>query len=252
MNQLIGICLFALCLTNQVKAQSKTIWEARLFFGTTVGHVQDNDGTPSAINKTSDGYTTNEGNQRSLSLGMNAILPMNETWAFSIGGAFTQRQLLLRNTDGSYSGVSKYLISYLQVPFMLRYTSKEVAKGLKIHVGAGPCLELKLSERLEGPDGAHYWNLAYNRKWLDPTRGQNGDNKEMKLFNPLDVSIMITGGVQYSLTEKLGLYGGIMVNPSLINMINPNLKFNDANKTPVSNDVQFRTTLVGVDLGFRF
>lgn len=248
----MGICLLALGMHSQALAQSKTVWEARLFFGTTVGQIHDNDGRPSASNHVSDGFTSNEGNQRSLSLGMNAILPINETWAFSIGGAFTQRQLLIRNTDGGYSGVSKYLISYFQVPLMLRYTSKEVAKGLKIHVGAGPCLELKLSDRLVGGDGAHYWNLAYNRTWLDPTRGQNGDNKEMKLFNPFDVSIMITGGVQYALSEKFGLYGGIMVNPSLVNMINPDLKFNDPNKTPVTNDVQFRTTLVGLDIGFRF
>jgi len=219
-------------------------------------NIRDNDTRPSGTYYPADGNTYKVNNLPSVSLGMNAIFKINDHFSWSAGLALTTRNMLVANQDGGYYGQSQYNVTYLQVPVLLRYTSNEIAKNLRIHVGLGPSSDLKIGEALVGGDGAHYWNLANNNYVQDPTRGRNGSNSPVALFNIINWGMYFTGGVDYALTEKFTLYTGLKINPSFINMINPNLTF-DTNKTngqviKVSSGVSFTSTIIGLDFGFKF
>ncbi|MCU0415925.1 MAG: PorT family protein [Cytophagaceae bacterium] len=247
--------LFSVLVFSSVIAwgqPSKGRWDGRLFLGSTFTHVDDASELPSSIDKSSDGYTQSEGSKGALALGIQRRFSMNESVDFSVGLSLSQRQLFIRNTDGNYTGVSNYKLTYLQVPVLFHYTFKEFTTNARFYLYTGPVVELKLKESLDGGDGAHYWNLANNNFNLDPTRGRNGSNTSMDLFQSFDFSWMLSGGVKYSFSDTIIGYGGIFVNPSFLNLINSKLTFDDSDKTPVNKEVSFRTTLVGLDVGILF
>jgi hypothetical protein len=213
-------------------------------------HIKDNDGTPSAINFASDGYTENAGNQAGFSTGASFDFPLQDNWYFGTGAWFTSKNLYVRNTDAFYSGVSKYNIAFMQIPALLKYRTGEVfIKKLNLVFGGGPVLDMKIREALNGGDGAHYWNLAKNLSYMDPARGHNGNNKSMALFSPINLGLYISAGAEYQLLDKLAVTAGFSFNGNFLNMINPALKFDDASKTPVHKDIKIRSTVVSFDLG---
>jgi len=236
---------------------NKISWEGKLSFGINAMSIKDNDTRPSGTYYPADGNTFKVNNLPSVSLGMNAIFKIDDHWSWSGGLALTTRNMLVANQDGNYYGQSQYNVLYLQVPVLLRYTSDELgSSNLRIHVGLGPSSDLKIGESLIGADGAHYWNLANNNYYQDPTRGRNGANAPVPLFNIINWGIYFTGGVDWAITDKFTIYSGLKINPSFINMINSKLTF-DTNKTngqviKVNSGVSFTSTIIGLDFGFKF
>ncbi len=216
----------------------------------TLAHIKDNSDLPSGINYSSDGFTQNEGNVKGIGAGINFDFPIQDNWYFGTGAWFTEKKFNVRNTDAFYSGVSQYNTLYMQIPALVKYRTGELfTKKLNLVFSAGPILDLKVAEALKGGDGAHYWNLAKNKGYNDPFRGQNGNNKTMALFSAINLGLYISAGAEYQLIEKLKVYAGFSFNTNFFNMINPSLKFNDFNKTPVRTDVRFSSTVVSLDLG---
>jgi outer membrane protein W len=219
----------------------------------TIGHIKDRDVTSSAVNYTADGATTRESNTNGIGVGFTLDYMLNDNWGVGTGLWFTTKNLHIRNTDGWYTGASKYNILYTQIPVLVKYRTNELFfKNFNLAFSAGGIFDLKTGEKLDGGDGAHYWNLAKNNAHIDPTRGRNGDNRSMALFSPLNVGLYVSAGAEYKFAQNLIAYAGLSVNTSFLNMVNPALKFNDVNLTRVNSDVRFTTTVVSFDLGIKF
>jgi hypothetical protein len=248
------VLLFLLLGNSSVFSQSQgnIHWSFRFAPNVNIATVKDPDPRPSGVVYVADGHTTKEGNVGGVSLGANLEYFLDENIAFAPGLWFTTKNILIRNTDGGYSGVSKYNLVYLQVPLIGKYYTQEIIDNLKLVFSFGPTLDFKLSERVNGGDGAHYWNLAKNEFWDDPSRGRNGDNRPQSLFHPFDLGLFFSAGADYALTEKISVYGGLSFNKGFVNMIHPNLKFNDPFRTKVNSSVKIRSNLIALDFGVKF
>lgn len=239
-------CLILSCLY----ASAQILMGVKLGPNINVVHVKDNDGTPSAIDFAADGYTENEENQTGFSTGASFDFPLQDKWYFGTGAWFTTKNLYIRNTDAFYSGVSKYNTAFMQIPALVKYRTGEIfTKKLNLVFGAGPILDLKIREAVDGNDGAHYWNLAKNLSYIDPFRGHNGNNKSVALFCPVNLGLYISAGAEYQLLDKLAVTAGFSFNGNFLNMINPSLKFDNLAKTPVRKDIKIRSTIISFDLG---
>jgi hypothetical protein len=188
---------------------------------------------------------------------------------FSPGLWFTGTSVSLYNYDGGNAPRydSRYDMSYLQIPLLFKYTSpKEITQKLKWYVSAGPQIGLKISEKLYTEknygDYAHFWNMSRQLQYNNDQRAQNGNFKQMALFNPLYASFMINPGVEFAISDKLVLFGGLTIDIGLTDIINPNLKFyNKYNRDKSGNSytdrkltelLTVRNNMVGIDLGVRF
>jgi len=224
----------------------------RLAPSSNIATVNDVDGTPSAVKYTADGFTQKEQNVAGAGVSFYIDYYFSEHLAFSSGLWFTPKNFEIRNTDGNYSGVSRYNSSYLQIPILFKYVSGELAPKLKMYVTFGPTIDLRMSEKVVGNDYAHYWNMSRNLTNNDPTRGKNASGKVVKLFNPFDITLFASAGVTYQVMEKLDLYAGIMFNKGFVNLVNPNLRFAEPNQTKVNSDISWKAFLVGVELGVAY
>lgn len=182
---------------------------------------------------------------------------------FSPGLWFTGTNVSLYNRDGNYSGNSKYNMTYLQIPLLIKFQSKEIKNDLGIYISAGPQIGVKISESLNTKDGkgdyAHFWSMANYDTNTDPTRGRNGNGGPTALFNPLYLSFMLNGGVEYKLSDDFALFGGLSLDFGITNVMNPNLMFYRTNpnfyeggEVSITDLLKVRHNLVGIDLGVRF
>lgn len=224
----------------------------RLAPASNIATVDDVDGTPSAVKFTADGFTQKEQNVAGAGASFYVDYYFSKNVAFSTGLWFTPKNFEIRNTDGNYSGVSRYNSTYLQIPILFKFTSGEIAPKLKLYVAFGPTIDFRTGEKVVGNDYAHYWNMAKHLNHHDQARGRNANGKATKLFNPLDMTLFASTGVTYEIAEKLDLYVGIMFNKGFVNLVNPNLRFAEPNQTKVNSDISWKAFLVGVELGVAY
>ncbi|MFN6946693.1 MAG: outer membrane beta-barrel protein [Cytophagaceae bacterium] len=243
------ILLFAFPLSIQAQNHKLNI---RLSPNTNIARVVDPDPRPSSVHTVADGHTTKESNVGGVSIGANLDYQISDFIYLSSGLWFTSKNLHIRNTDGSYSGVSRYNTLYMQIPLLVKAVSNEITDNIRLGITAGPTIDFKLNEQLDGGDGAHYWNLANNNYHLDPTRGRNGNMRPMPLFNPMDLGLFFSIGPEFQLGDNFILYSALSYWVGGFNMINPNLLFNDPMRTPVSESVSIRSRIIGLDLGVKF
>lgn len=226
-------------------AQAQVIIGFKISPVVAVAHVKDR-------SSTFDGYTENEGNRKGFGIGASFDFPVRESWYLGTGLWFTQKNLFIRNSVIGYTGTSNYNLAYMQIPALLKFRTGEVfTDKLNLVFGAGPVLDLKIREAVSGGDGAHFKNMADDNSNTDPFRGNNGNNKKVPLFAPLNLGLYISAGAEYQLLDKLGMYAGFSVNPSFLNMINPNLYYNDLALTPLRTDLRITTTIISFDLGVK-
>ena len=186
------------------------------------------------------------GAQNGIGAALTFDLPINDKFYFGTGIGFIQKNITVRN-----SGTSKYKIAYFQVPALLKYrTGKVFTEKLNLVFGAGPALDFKVKESVNGKDNANYMNLAKNKYSTDPFIGYNGNGKSLPLFSPKNIGLLIVAGAEYQLLDKLGVYAGFSINPSFLNMINPRLTY--LNGIPVADYLKIKTTIISFDLGVKF
>lgn len=232
---------------------------------TNIASVNDNDPTPSNINRYADGLTVKEENSAGVGVSFFFDYFFTEHIGFSSGLWFTQKNFAIRNYDGwngngqpypyygqyAYSGVSFYKSTYLQIPLLLKFVSGELAKNLRIYATFGPTIDLRVGEKVDGNDYAHYWNMSkHDGRWASRDRNANG--RPMKLFNPVDFTLYFSAGVTYGITEKFEIFGGIMANKGFVNAINPKLRFEGPDQIKVNTDVSWKSFLVGAELGVTY
>lgn len=248
----ILVSIIVIGVASAASAQKKIDFSVRLSANVNVAGVKDPYPAPSSINFPSDGYTVKEADKSGMGIGVNVDLPLSESVIFHPGLWFTSKNLLIRNTDGNYSGVSEYSTMYLQVPLLLKIYTKEVADNFRLFFTPGITLDIKAKEALKGGDGAHYWNLAKNYYWADGSRGRNGNNRPMDLFSPADIGLYLGMGGEFAIADDFNLFFGLSLNKGMINMINKDLLFRDPYRVQVSSGVSIISNLVAVDMGVKF
>lgn len=242
----------------------------RLRAGGNAATVIDKAKTPSQVSFAADGTTSKAKESNSfVTLGANYDFGKGQV-RFSPGLWFTGTNLSLYNRDGinnEYSGTSKYVVSYLQIPLLIKYQSeKEIAKNLTWYISGGPQIGLRLKEGLAKGTGdyAHFLNMANYDTHNDSWRGRNGNGGPTYLFNPLYISLMINGGVDYKINDKIAVFGGLSLDFGITNAFNPNLMFYNSNnprvapyytnpsEISITDYLKIRHNLIGLDFGVRF
>lgn len=245
------ICFFCISLSTAL-SQDK-ILNIQISPGYTYASVVDEDSRPSGDCFTCDGHTQKVSNETAAALRLGLDLGLSDNFYFGTGLWFVNKGIHISNTDGGYYGESKYRITYLSIPALLRFKTNEIADNLSLLISGGALFELKAGEALNGGDGAHYWNLAKNRSDQDPNRGVNGNGKSMPLFSSYDFGIHFAASALYKLTDKLELNAGFSFTRNFNNMINPNLKFKSPyDDTYVSDGISIKNAIFSIDLGIRY
>ncbi len=252
--KIYSILLILVCISSTTMAQKENTrpeFGIEINPGWTLVGIKDSDSSPSDVDFTADGHTEKIANQESISLRMYADFD-KEGFTFSTGLWFSQKKMSLLNIDGSYRGASTYDVAYFQLPVIFKKQIDTSNERVSLRLFAGPSIDFKFSEKLRGPDFAHFWNLSRNRLDLDPTRGRNGNGKAVKLFNPLDVSFHLGAGLNYRLSDDFQLYGGISGSKAFFNMINPKLRFKDPELTKVREELRITSGSLTIDMGVLF
>ncbi|MCX6181390.1 MAG: outer membrane beta-barrel protein [Bacteroidetes bacterium] len=247
------VILVLLISVNQIAhAQGKIKVGLRIMPSVNAATVNDKDGTPSAVNFAADGSTTKESNLSGLGLGLFLDYALSEKIAFSTGLGISPKNFEIRNTDGNYSGVSRYHSNYLQIPFLLKFSGIKLSDKLNMYINVGPTFNVLANESLDGSDYAHYWNMSHNLTYNDPTRGKNSNGKSMNLFNSLDLTVYASTGITLNLMENVDFFGGIFFDYGLMNVVNSELRFAEPNQTKVSTDIAWKSFLIGLELGVTY
>lgn len=256
---MIRICFVLLFISvNTINAQSIFV-QGAISRGVNIVSIKDDDGRTSGEYYPADGLTQVEGQQQVSGLQVSATYSLKEQYSLKSGLWFTKKLFYVRNTDGGYTGVSKYSLSYLQLPILLHLDAKEVHKNILITCELGPVIELKAKEKLvinakKGlGDGAHFWNFAKNYTTADPTRGMNGNGKAMALFGPFDLGAYINVGARINLAENIDMTGAISFQKSFSNVLNSKLVFKAPyNDISITEDLSIKSALIALEVGIRY
>ena len=291
MKRILLLCFTVVCFSGFGQKGDFKIG-FRLAPGTNVATVNDKDATPSDVNYISDGYTIKEKNVGGVGVSFFIDYFLTNHLAFSTGLWFTQKNFSIRNYDGStnwgngyyngngywngkddknyfnypnsnygnnyangynywYSGVSNYKTTYLQIPLLFKYFTNDIVKNLKLYGTFGPTIDLRFSEKVDGPDYAHYWNMSHNNANY-AYRDRNGTGKAVNLFNPIDITLYLSAGVNYKIIDKLEVFGGVFFNKGFVNAINPKLTFAEPSQTKVNKGLSVKSFLIGMELGVTY
>lgn len=219
--------------------------------GKTILSINDTMSLPSGASKIDDGQTSKVENISGRAIRLIANYNLSEYIALSSGLHFTYKRLFIRNDDGSYIGGSVYTANYFHLPVLIKYTTNEIKDNLNIVITGGPTFDIKMSESHEGSDYAHFMNLANNYHNYGP-RERNGSNIPTDLFRSAGISLFLGAGAQYRFSDSFTAYLGLSYQHSLYNILNPNLTYNDSEKTPISDTMEWNTGMLLIDLGIGF
>ena len=278
MKKICTLGLLALSLTGFAQKGAFKLG-LRLAPASNIATVRDKNATPSDVNYIADGYTVKAENQFSMGGGIYFDYFLSDNLAFSSGLWFTAKNFAIINYDGSihnhshhfhgddhhydshgehyangynysYSGLSFYKTTYLQIPLLLKFSTNQ-SKKFRIYGSIGPTIDFRTGEKLVGEDRAHYWNMANNNpQWA--VRDRNALGRPVKLFNPLDITLYASAGVNYEIIDKLELFLGVFVDKGFVNAINPKLRFADSRQTKVNTDISIKSFLVGAEFGVAY
>ena len=124
--------------------------------------------------------------------------------------------------SGSISTVLKsdfnYNLQYIQVPFALKLRSDKISdQGLRIFGQLGLTLAINISKKAS-------YTVAYNDDG-GTAQTLQGDNEKLTGFlaaSPIIIQLNIGGGLEYPITPKLNLYGGLFFNNGFLpNTVSP-------------------------------
>jgi len=137
--------------------------------------------------------------------------------------------------DTTLGGDYKYNLQYLQVPLTLKMFTNNIADDFKLYFQLGPTLDFKINEkRVEGDVSTL-------------------EAKNVFLF--FDAGLMAGAGVEWQLGSSTAAFFGLSYNRSLLNGINPLIKYNKipSNQDPkLVNHLNMKTDFISLDLGVKF
>ena len=248
--KVITICACMFLCSTYVFAQDSLFFRVQFGLGTSKLRVIDHDIRPSSESIAADGHTIAESQEAYMGFKFLADYRLIDPLFVSTGVWFSNKGFRVRNTDGSYTGVSHYTVSHMQIPFLLSFISEPNNANLSWFAGIGATLGIKTAESLHGSDGAHFWNLANNLQHLDSERGVNGNGTAIPLFAPFHTSLQCNAGAFFQLSERFSFIIHFGYERGLINLINQRLLFRDGSY--VYENLEMYVDAFSIDFGLWF
>lgn len=154
--------------------------------------------------------------------------PFSENYYFSTGIGYVSKKSSFSFSFNGGTISNTYNIQYLQIPITLKMLTNEVGLDKRIYFQFGPVAEINIhSEQTE-----------------------QTQEDIVKDFNPMDVSLLFSLGLEYKLGTSTIFFGGISYQRGLINQVNEYIA------TPPfqisASDIPFKFDLWFLDLGFKF
>ena len=181
--------------------------------------------TSSRINFNTDTLNaTNDGTMPKLSLGLIADIDLTETYSFSTGLVYMPKGFSISTAGrngGTYNVSEEYRLQYLQIPLTFKLYTNEVAPDFKVYFQIGGSAEVLL--------------------FSEPV---SDDAEIVEEFNFFDSSVILGAGTEYKLGASTVLYGGISYYRGLLNVVNETINLQE--------DLEARSTVVGLDIGIKF
>ena len=161
----------------------------------------------------------NDGSKMKFSLGLVADKVLSDTYYFSTGLIYLPKRASFRNADGTVE--EEYKLQYLQIPASLKLFTNELAPDIKAYLQVGSALEIKVFDEAEDPSFVN-----------------------VEKFTPIDIPVIIGGGIEYRAGINTTLFGGFSYQRGLINTVNE--------ASAAFEDLQLRNTVFSIDLGVKF
>lgn len=160
----------------------------------------------------------NDGSKLKFSVGLIADKTLSETYFLSSGLVYLPKHIAFRAADGTEEA---YTLQYIQIPATLKLFTNEIAPDLKAYLQVGSAIEIKVFDEPEDP------NFVVVEK-----------------FSPLDVPVILGGGIEYRIGINTALFGGVSYQRGLINAVHQTVDG--------AADLQLRNTIFSIDLGVKF
>ena len=178
------------------------------------------------------------------STGINLDCHFNNTVAFGTGLWFSVRKVGITTTNDLVPSPNNktdevYNLQYLQIPLTLKMFTNEIADDMRLYFQVGPSVDFKINEKLL--KGNELDKPVYAAAFNDGKRA---------VFSYIDLSIIGGAGVEYQMGEHTALFAGLSYNRSLLNTLNPLLKWGDGSY--VNADINNKTSAISLDFGIKF
>jgi hypothetical protein len=112
-----------------------------------------------------------------------------------------------------------YNLQYIQLPATLKLFTNEVATDMKVYFQLGGTFDIKIDEKEKG------------------TKVKTGS-----VFKPFDTSILFGSGIELQMGESTYFLAGLRYTRGLLNTV----------KSPLSDDINIKNSLLSLDFGIRF
>lgn len=161
----------------------------------------------------------NDGSKMKFSIGLIADKTLSETYYLSSGLVYLPKRAAFRSADGTTE--EEYKLQYLQIPVTLKLFTNEIAPDLKAYLQIGSGLEIKVFDEPEDPSFV-----------------------VVEKFTPIDVPVILGGGIEYRAGINTTLFGGFSYQRGLVNTVGETIDG--------QADLQLRSTIFSIDLGVKF
>ncbi|GAA5041759.1 hypothetical protein GCM10011506_43660 [Marivirga lumbricoides] len=152
-------------------------------------------------------------------LGPTVDFEFKENHYFSTGLLFATKRVgvQIKDEDTNFSSDEDYSLHYLQIPLTLKLFTEEVGLDKKLYFQVGGSLDIK-------------------------TKGRGEDLDFVQKFNFMDATALLAAGVEYGFGIDTKLFGGIIYQRGLFNVINES----------TSDGLRVQNDLLGLEFGITF
>lgn len=173
-----------------------------------------------------------DGSSARIIIGGIADIQFAEKYAFSTGILYTTKQAKFAVKPSIGVGPSlaeSWGLQYIQIPLTVKLFTSEVFPNAKVYIQAGPQIEILVGKKNKESDFK-----ALTTETL------------MNSFNPIDVSVTASAGIEYSIGENI-LFGGLNFQTGFINTINKTNTPSGGGKI----DFTSKNTLFSLEVGIK-
>lgn len=166
-----------------------------------------------------------------FSFGPTLDMNVGDHVAFSTGLWFTSKRASLKWSDSTDTQVDVpvFGLHYLQIPVSIKYYTNDITSKLKIYFQIGGTLD---------------WNIAEKVLKSDLDKSQTKDYYG-DIAKIIDAGAYIGSGVELKIGESNTLFGGLVYNRGLSNLLTKDFVLNN-------KELKLSTQLISLEMGIKF
>lgn len=221
------VLMAAVLMSLSVAASAQMKFGLRFAPGLAINRVEDK--------KDDDGAKlSNNGAGVRFSAGVVADYFFSENVAFATGLWYTAKRAGIKNEysalGANYTSKTVYNTQFVQLPVSLKFFTNDLNDGMKVYFQLGTTIDVKINEKL---------------KSIEPSVTPKPSDK---VFIPLDMGILLGGGIEMELSKDTKFFTGLNYNRGLFNMLKD--KANGASNIKDSYSTSF--DLISIEAGLKF